>query len=35
MYYLIWIVSAFVAVGLGVYVATQLDKKESKYKVKK
>ena len=28
MFYIVWIVTAFVAVGVGVWTATRLDKKE-------
>ncbi|WP_150467107.1 cytochrome bd oxidase small subunit, CydX/CbdX family [Francisella sp. SYW-9] len=28
MFYLVWIVSAFVAVGVGCFVAGKMDKKE-------
>lgn len=28
MFYLIWIISAFVAVGLGLFAATKIEKRE-------
>lgn len=29
MYYILWIISAFIAVGTGVYLTTRLDKQEA------
>jgi len=32
MFYLIWIISAFTAVGVGCFVASRIDKKEDSEK---
>lgn len=34
MFYFVWLVSAFVAVGVGCFVAHLVDKKQEKLKVK-
>lgn len=32
MFYIIWIVTAFIAVGVGVFVASKVDQQENKKK---